>query len=78
MSKTIAIPPGYRRNFQTMLLAAKYHDLALVSCVDKATQKPVMAVCAMQRNEDGTITPMPFARMFDGNPFELLEDPTIP
>lgn len=78
MSKPIKITPGHKANFQTMLKAARHGDLALVSCIEKATQKPVMAVCAMSRNDDGTITPMPFARLFDGNPFELLEDPTIP
>lgn len=78
MSKPIKIPPGHRANFQTMLRAANAGHLALVSCIEKASQKPVMAVCAMQENDDGTITPLPFARLFDGNPFELLEDPTVP
>lgn len=77
MSTPIKIPNHYRQNFNTMLSAAKAGRLALVSCIEKATQQPVMAVCAMQANEDGTITPVPFARLFDDNPFETLEDPTI-
>jgi hypothetical protein len=28
----------------------------------------------MQRNDDDTITPVPFAEMLSGNPFELYED----
>jgi hypothetical protein len=72
-----ALLPGYRENFNTMLRAAGREDLALVSAIRKADQVPVALVCAMQRNEDDTITPVPFAVMVEGNPFELFEDPTV-
>ena len=78
MSKT---PPklrkGDRTNFQTMLCAADNGALALVSAIRKADQQPVALVCAMQTNPDDTITPVPFAVMVEGNPFELYEDPTV-
>ncbi len=72
-----ALLRGYRENFNTLLRAAGQRDLALVSAIRKADQKPVALVCAMQRNEDFTIMPVPFAVMVEGNPFELFEDPTV-
>ena len=68
---------GDRANFQTLLRAADDGALALVSAIRKADQQPVALVCAMQQNEDETITPVPFAVMVEGNPFELFEDPTV-
>jgi hypothetical protein len=68
---------GDRTNFQTLLCAADDGALALVSAVRKADQQPVALVCAMQTNPDDTITPLPFAVMVEGNPFELFDDPTL-
>jgi hypothetical protein len=73
-----ALLPGYRSNFNTLLTAAKHGDLALISAIRKADRKPVALVCAMQTNENGTISPIPFAVMCEGNPFEDFEDPTTP
>ena len=67
---------GYRENFETLRLACFNHDLALVSGIRKSDQQPVALVCAMQKNDDGTITPIPLAVMCEGNPFEDFEDPT--
>jgi hypothetical protein len=68
---------GDRANFQTLLRAADDGALALVSAIRKAVKQPVALACAMQQNDDGTITPVPFAVMVEGNPFELFEDPTV-
>ena len=68
---------GDRANFNTLLRAARGGHLALVSAIRKADQAPVALVCAMQRNDDQTITPVPFAVLVEGNPFELFEDPTV-
>ena len=68
---------GNRTNFQTLLRAADDGALALVSAVRKADQKPVALVCAMQHNDDETTTPVPFAVMVEGNPFDLFDDPTV-
>ena len=68
---------GDRANFQTLLRAADDGALALVSTIRKADQQPVALVCAMQQNPDETITPVPFAVMVEGNPFELFGDPTV-
>ena len=68
---------GYRTNFTTLEKAHGAGQLALVSAIRKADQKPVALVCAMNTNEDGTITPIPLAVMCEGNPFEDFEDPTV-
>jgi len=68
---------GDRTNFDTLLRAADDGALALVSAIRRADQQPVALVCAMQQNEDNTITPVPFAVMVEGNPFDLFDDPTI-
>ena len=67
---------GDRVNFDTLLRAVDDGALALVSAIRKADQQPVALVCAMQQNDDDTITPVPFAVLVEGNPFELFEDPT--
>lgn len=67
---------GHRLNFQTLTKAFDCGQVALVSAIRKADKKAVALICAMQVNEDDTITPIPFAEMVNGNPFELYEDPT--
>lgn len=71
------IPDHDRKNFNTMVRAHDEGCLALVSAIRVADRKQVSLVCAMQTNEDGTISPIPFAVMVEGNPFELFEDPTV-
>ncbi|MHB0960074.1 MAG: DUF6117 family protein [Pirellulaceae bacterium] len=68
---------GDRMNFETLLRAANDGAMALVSAIRKSDQQPIALVCAMQTNEDDTITPVPFAVMVEGNPFDLFEDPTV-
>jgi len=69
------IAEGYVANFNTFKRAMKNDDVALVSAIRKEDNKPVVLVCAMQLNKDGTITPVPFAMMIDGNPYEMFHDP---
>jgi hypothetical protein len=68
---------GYKSNFEILVSAFQSGDAALVSAIDKSSGEPRALVCAMQRNEDGTITPVPFAVLVWGNPFEMFHDPTI-
>ena len=80
MRKPKKTPPrlneAHTHNFDLIRKAEAAGDLALVSAIRKADQKPVALVCAMQRNADHTITPVPLAVMVEGNPFKLFEDPT--
>lgn len=63
-------------NFQTLLSAAENGDLALMTLRRKADGTVCAALCAMQTNDDATITPVPLAVLVNGNPFEMFEDPT--
>lgn len=70
------IQKGYKKNFETMLLAAKHGDLCLVDCQDKATGKPVRVVCAVNRMSE-ELELAPLAKLFDGNPYDELNPPNI-
>jgi len=68
---------AYINNFETLKTAHADNNLALVSAIRKSDKKPVALVCAMQKNNDNTVTPIPLAVMCEGNPFEDFEDPTV-
>jgi hypothetical protein len=40
-----------------------------------ATGEPVAVVCAANRQEDGSVEFAPFAMLFPGNPYEMLNPP---
>jgi hypothetical protein len=75
------IPPRLRKsdrdNFETIRRAYAREDLALVSAIRKSDGANVALVCAMQTNDDDTITPVPLAVMIEGDPFSLFDDPTV-
>ena len=66
---------GQRENFNTLLRAVQQGDLALISARRKRDGKPVAILCAMQRNEDGTISPVPLALQFAGEELIMNDDP---
>ena len=47
-----------------------------MECVDKATDKKVAVICVFSKDSDGMITATPFAKLFDGNPYDELLPPT--
>lgn len=71
------IAKGYQENFKTLERAMRNGRVALVSAIDKASGQPRVLVCAIQQNEDQTVTPVPFAVMVWDNPFEMFHDPTV-
>jgi hypothetical protein len=66
----MALPVGHRNNFQTLLRAAENDDVCLVQAVDLRTQERCAIICAVQHTDDGQVELVPFARMFDGNPYD--------
>lgn len=80
-AENIPTPPriarGYKANFEQLQRAFRLGDVALVSAIEKQSGEARALVCAMQGNQDGTITPVPFAVMVWGNPFEMFHDPTV-
>lgn len=70
----MAIPEGYIANFNTLTKAFKNKNVALVETSDKATGKKVYVICAVQRDGE-MIEIVPFAKLFDGNPYDELVPP---
>jgi hypothetical protein len=66
---------GDRTNFETLQEAFQNGDVALMECQLAATGEPVAVVCAANRQEDGSVEFAPFAMMFPGNPYEMLNPP---
>jgi hypothetical protein len=71
------IADGYKKNFKTLLEAVGLNDVCLLECTDAATGKPVMAICALNRTDEGEVMFVPIAKMFDGNPYEELMPPDM-
>jgi hypothetical protein len=71
----MALRPGDRTNFDTLRQAFLNGDAALMECELAATGEQVAVVCAANRQGDGGIEFAPFAMMFGGNPYEMLNPP---
>lgn len=70
----MAIPEGYKANFSTLKQAFANDDVVLMECSDVVTGKPVYTICAVGKDGDQFVF-APFAKMFDGNPYEELNPP---
>ncbi len=68
------IPHAYRDNFNTLQQAFDAGDACLLECSQKATGKPVYVICAVNRMGE-EIELVPFAQLFDDNPYERLSPP---
>ena len=73
-----AIEEGYAENFKTMLQAAADGRLVLLDCQDRLTGRPVRVIVAIADTpgEPKVYTFVPFARMFDGDPYKELNPPS--
>jgi hypothetical protein len=70
----MAISVGYKENFQTLSKAFEAGHVCLMECTDKITKAKVNVICAVNM-VDGEYEMVPFARMFDGNPYDELDPP---
>jgi len=73
----MAIPEGYKHNFETMMRASENGDLCLAQCRSRKTGEDVFVVCATFMNEDNEVQLVPLAKMFDGNPYEEVDGPSV-
>lgn len=72
----MAIQPGYKQNFETLQQAFRDGAACLLECFDAKTGVPVMTICAV--GFDGKeYTFKPFAKLFDGNPYQELMPPDL-
>ena len=71
------IPQPYRDNFNALLQAFSDGAACLLECHERATGRPVYVICAVNlRGQNYEL--VPFARLFDDNPYEQLTPPTEP
>jgi len=71
----MSIPEGYTNNFNTLLSAVRDNNVCIMECKDIATDKMIIVICAVQPAENGEIEMVPFAKMFDGNPYDEVKPP---
>ena len=75
MPKPRTIVTDHKKNFETLKRAFMQGDVALMDCTENATGEHVAVICAV--TFDGNEYQFtPFAKFFNGNPFELLKPPT--
>jgi hypothetical protein len=77
----MAVPEGHRNNFETLKRAFQAGDVALVECVSATTGEPAYVICMTNRDDEGSVTFVPVAKMFDENPYDewllQLEDDAV-
>jgi hypothetical protein len=73
MTKTIV--QDHQENFETLQRAFKEGQVCLMDCIEKSTGEHVAVICAVSpQGKEFAFTP--FAKFFNGNPYELLSPPT--
>lgn len=65
---------GDKKNFETLQRAFKNGDVCLMECTDAKTGDYRAVICAAYREGDEIVT-VPFAQLFDGNPYEMVNPP---
>lgn len=70
----MAMPKGHKSNLDTLVRAAKAGRLAILECQEKATKRIVPVLVAVG-NDGQEYVFTPFAKMFEGNPYEELNPP---
>lgn len=73
----MALNKTHQQNFDTLARAFALGHVALMECTDAATGKPVAVLCAVERHGD-EVEMKPFAKMFEGNPYEQVFPPELP
>ena len=62
-------------NFDTLSTAFRNGDVALMECQLVATGQTLPVVCAVNPHDDGSRTLIPFAQMFNDNPYLSINPP---
>jgi len=65
----MSLREGDKKNFQTLQDVFANGDQCLIEC-ETPDGNYVAVICAATRQEDDSIVLQPFARLFEGNPFE--------
>jgi len=74
MAKKKTIVQAHKPNFDTLKRAFNDGAVALMDCTEKATGEHVAVICAVTFDgKEYEFTP--FARFFNGNPYDILVPP---
>jgi len=76
----MAILKGHKAQFETLKQAFANGDIALMECQRKDTGEIVSVICAVNvtgRSKKFEYRFVPFAQLFNGNPYDLLEPPAL-
>ena len=72
----MALQPGDRENFKTLLRAARSGDLALMECSYTAGGSYVAVLCAVGWDgQEYILTPL--AKLFSGDPYQEVTPPML-
>jgi hypothetical protein len=74
----MAILEGHKAQFETLKLAFGNGDIALMECRRKDTGEIAPVICAVNitgRGKKREYEMVPFAQLFNDNPYELLDPP---
>lgn len=74
--KSEQVPEHHRQWFETLQLAFKHGNVALMRGTLKATNEPVTILCMVSQHQ-GTYTFTPCAQFPEGDPFETFEPAAI-
>lgn len=73
MNETIV--KQHKQNFETLRKAFLNGQVSLMDCTIKATGEHVAVICAMSP-QDNQMEFIPFAMLFNDNPYEILVPPS--
>jgi hypothetical protein len=71
------IPQPHKDNFNTLQQAFEDGAACLLECHERATGRPIYVICAVNRRGE-EFELLPFATLFNDNPYELLSPPMEP
>jgi len=71
----VSLPIGHKRNFSTLRRAFLDGQAALMECQLAATGETVAVICAANLLPDGGAEFVPFAMMFQDNPYTTVNPP---
>jgi len=69
------LPKGHKRNFNTLADAFTAGRVALMECQLAATGETVAVICAANGLPDDGVEFVPFAMLFNDNPYKLINPP---
>jgi uncharacterized DUF497 family protein len=73
--KEKTIVQKHSANFETLKRAFLNDQVCLMDCIEKATGEHVAVICTAQPAPGNEIEFVPFAKFFNGNPYEMLLNP---